>query len=279
MGRPLALPGVRHGCYRGSPAATAAVAATTALHRAAGTFAHRVDRFVALSESARALFVEGGLPAAKVAVKPNALARDPEPGPGGGGVLFAGRLTEEKGVRVLLDAWARAPDLPALQVAGDGPLAAEVEAAAAADPRVTWLGWQGGAAMDALMGGAALLAAPSLWYEGWPLVATEAMGQGTPVVATDHGAFSEMIDDGWTGRLFPRGDAEALAECVRWALADPDRRDVMRAATWQSFRDRYSRDANYRRLRAVYADALAERHGTTAPAAAPPAAAPGGAVR
>ena len=278
VGRAFAAPAVRHRCYRGSAAATAAVAATTALHRAAGTYAHRVDRYVALSRAARDLFVAGGLPARKVAVKPNALARDPEPGPGGAGVLFAGRLTEEKGVRVLLDAWAQAPDLPALQVAGDGPLAAEVERAAAADPRISWLGWQGGEAMDALMGGAALLAAPSLWYEGWPLVATEAMGQGTPVVATDHGAFSEMIDEGWTGCLFPRGDAAALADRVRWALSDPDRLAVMRAATWQSFRDRYSRAANYRQLRAVYADALAERWGATAPTRpAPPAATSGGA--
>ena len=271
VGRAFAAPAVRHRCYRGSAAATAAVAATTAIHRAAGTYARQVDRFVALSHAARALFVEGGLPAHKIAVKPNALARDPEPGPGGAGVLFAGRLTDEKGVRVLLDAWAQAPDLPALQIAGDGPLAAEVERAAAADARITWLGWQGGEAMDALMGGAALLVAPSLWYEGWPLVATEAMGQGTPVVATDHGAFSEMVDEGWTGCLFPSGDAAGLVACVRWALSDPDRLAVMRVATWQSFRDRYSRGANYRQLRAVYADALAERWGTAVPPPQPPA--------
>ena len=269
VGRALALPAVRHGCYRGSAAATAAVAATTAVHRAAGTYRRRIDRFVAMSECARDLFVAGGLPAAKVAVKPNALARDPAPGPGGAAVLFAGRLTEEKGVRVLLRAWAAHADLPALDVAGDGPLAGEVAAAAAGDARIRALGWQGGPAMDALMGGAALLVAPSLWYEGWPLVTTEAMGQGTPVVATDHGAFPEMVDPGRTGFLFPRGDADALADRVRRALADPGRLAAMRRATWQAFRDRFSRGANYGRLRAIYADALAERWGGADPGAGP----------
>ena len=260
VGRAVALPAIRHACYRDDRAATAVVAAVAASHRAAGTFTDQVDRFVALSESARDIFVAGGLPADKIAVKANALSEDPEPGPGGAGVLFAGRLTEEKGVQVLLDAWAQAPDLPALQIAGDGPLAPAVEQAAQADDRITWLGWQDGDAMNTLMGGAALLAAPSLWYEGWPLVATEAMGQGTPVVASDLGAFAEMVEPEWTGYLFPRGDAAALAACVRKALADPDRLAVMRLATWLGFRKRYARKVNYRQLRSIYADALRERH-------------------
>ena len=82
------------------------------------------------------------------------------------------------------------------------------------------------------------------------------MGFGTPVVATDHGAFSEMIEDGVTGRLVPRGDAAALAAAVH----DSDRRPRpprRRARPGRCATNRFSRDVNYRQLRSIYDDAIA----------------------
>ena len=259
VGRAVALPGVRHGCYRGSRAATAVVAGTTALHRAAGTYRHAVDRYIALSKFARGVFARGGLPAERIAVKPNALADAPTLGPGGGPVLFAGRLSEEKGIDVFLEAWASDPALPPLDVAGDGPLAARVEAAAAADPRVRWLGWQDGDAMKRLVQHASLLIAPSTWYEGWPLTVVEAMASGTPVVATDHGAFREAVVDGVTGRLVPNRDPAALAAAVREMTAAPDALRAMRAVTHQTYHARYASATNYAQLRAIYAEAMHSR--------------------
>ncbi len=259
VGSAFAFPAVRHACYRGSTAATAAVAATTAVHRRLGTWEHRVDRFVALSHFGRDLFVEGGLPADRIAVKHNAPGTEPALAAGGDYALFAGRLAPGKGIGVLLRAWAQDPGLPPLRIAGDGPLAACVARAAREDDRILWLGWQPAGDMEALMGGAAVLVVPSMWYEGWPLVAVEAMGQGTPVVATDHGAFPEMIDDGETGRLFPRGDAAALAAAVRDLTGHPQRLREVRERTVRQFRRRFSRAVNYRQLRGVYADAIAQR--------------------
>lgn len=256
VGKAFAGPAVRHGCYRGSRAATAAVAATTALHRALGTWDRGVDRYIALSAFARDIFVEGGLPADRVVVKHNVPPSNPPLGPGGASVLFAGRLTPEKGVGVLLEAWAAAPDLPPLRIAGDGPMADDVARAAAADDRITWLGWQSGEAMADLMATAALVAVPSTVYDGPPLVVIEAMGHGTPVVASDHGPFPGMVDDGETGRLFACGDAAALAAAVREMAADPDLLGALRERTWQRARERFARDVNYRRLRAIYADAI-----------------------
>ena len=259
VGRAFAAPAVRHRCYRGSAAATAAVAATTALHRAAGTWDRAVDRYVALSAFARRLFIEGGLPADRVVVKHNAPEGDPVAGPGGDAVLFAGRLAKGKGIRVLLQAWASDPALPRLRIAGDGELADLVRDAAAADDRVEWLGWLDADKLAWKTAAAGLVVAPSTCYDGWPLVAVEAMGFGTPVVATDHGAFPEMIEDGVTGRLVPRGDAAALAAAVRDLTADPARLDAMREQTRARFAERFSRDVNYRQLRAIYDEAMAQR--------------------
>ena len=259
VGKAFAAPAVAHRCYRGSVAATAAVAATTAIHRALGTWERHVDRYVALSAFGREIFVRGGLPADRVVVKHNLPPKEPALTTGGDYALFAGRLAEGKGLEVLLEAWAGAPDLPVLCVAGDGPLSHLVAQATAENPRVRWLGWQPAAELEALMAGAACLVAPSMWYEGWPLVAVEAMGHGTPVVATDHGAFPEMIDDGETGRLFPRGDAAALARAVRELTGDAVQMQAVRANTHQAFARRFSREVGYRQLLDVYAAAIAQR--------------------
>ena len=259
VGKAFAAPAVLHRCYRGSAAATAAVATTTAIHRALGTWDRHVDRYIALSAFGRDLFVQGGLPPDRVVVKHNLPPKEPALTKGGDYALFAGRLAEGKGLRVLLDAWAFDPGLPVLCVAGDGPLSDVVAEAATETPRVRWLGWQPADDLEALMAGAACLVTPSMWYEGWPLVAVEAMGHGTPVVATDHGAFPEMIDDGETGRLFPRGDAHALARAVRELTDDPARLQAVRANTYRAFASRFSREVGYRQLLDIYAGAIAQR--------------------
>ncbi len=107
LGKPVAWPGVVHACYRGSRATTAVTAAAVAAHRAAGTFQNAVDAYVCLTGFARDQFVAGGLPPAKLHVKPNFV--HPDPGVRGGGdgsAVFVGRLSEEKGVLPLLAAWA-----------------------------------------------------------------------------------------------------------------------------------------------------------------------------
>lgn len=259
VGRRLAVPGIRHGCYRGSRAATAVVAATTALHSAAGTYHRVVDRYIALNEFAREIFVGAGLPAERIVVKPNAVESASAFSPGGPGVLFAGRLSHEKGVATMLRAWAHDPELPELVVAGSGPLEGEVAAAAARDVRIRPVGWQSHEALAALVARSSLLVAPSTCYEGWPLTVAEALSVGTPVVATNHGAFLELVVDGVSGRLVPPGDPAALAGAVRELVADPEALAAMRRVAYDTYHARFPSGSSYARLRDVYDAALAQR--------------------
>lgn len=253
VGRALPWPGVVHGCYRHGRAATAVVATMLGTHRALGTWSRRVDRYIALTEFARRKFVEGGLPADRIRVKPNFLPEDPGPGTGAGGyALFVGRLAGEKGIDTLAEAWDRLEEGVRLKVVGQGDLAPVVESLAARDPRVEWLGRRSRDEVNQLMRDALVLVVPSRWYEGFPLVVVEALAAGLPVIASDHGGLMEAVRHGETGWRVPPGDAEALARAVARAAADPLAMASMRRAARADFEARYTADRNYELLMEIY---------------------------
>jgi glycosyltransferase involved in cell wall biosynthesis len=257
-GRVFPWPGVLHRCYRQSSAATLAVASMLSTHRALATWRDCVSRFVALTEFARNKFIAGGFPAERIVVKPNFVDADPEIGFGAGDfALFVGRLTEEKGVQVLLDAWRLLADRPKLKIIGDGPLASAVASAVALDPSIEWLGTRRPDEVQNLMREAAVLVVPSTWYEGFPLVIAEAFAAGLPVVASRLGAIEELVADGVTGRLFAAGDSLKLASALRWAFWHSEELKIMRPRARAEYERKYSAEANYARLIAIYNDAVA----------------------
>ncbi len=216
IGKTFRLPGVVHKCYRGSALGSAAGTAGMLSHWAAGTWQCSVDRFIALTEFSRRKLIEGGLAEDKIVVKPNFVDPEPEPGAGDGNYfLYAGRLTEEKGLRTLLECWRNGKDLAPLWIVGDGPLRDEVQNAAATLPNVQWLGLKSSEQVLQLMERAKATMCPSLWYEGMPRVVIESLAVGTPVVASLIGGYPEMIADGDSGALFATGNAGALLNRIR----------------------------------------------------------------
>jgi glycosyltransferase involved in cell wall biosynthesis len=257
LGRSLAWPGILRGCYRDSRAATAALATMTAVHRAAGTWTDAVDLYVALTGFARARFVEGGLPAGKIVVKPNFVWPDPGTGPGTGGyALFAGRLSEEKGLRTLAAAWKRLNGKPPLRAAGDGPLAGALDGIPGVEP----LGRRAREDVLRLMQEASFLVFPSLCYENLPMSILEAFACGLPVIASRLGAMAEVVEDGRTGLLFTPGDVGDLAAKAEWAATHPVELGRMRREARAEFEARYTADRNYEALIEVYERARAARN-------------------
>ena len=253
LGKLVPWPGVLHCCYRGSRAATGAVAAMLVVHRLLRTWERTVDIFIALTEFARQKFIQGGLPADRIVVKPNFV--DPDPGPGlhdGGYALFVGRLSPEKGVRTLLAAWERlGPGIP-LKIAGDGPLAGEVARACERHPQIEWLGAQPLERVYALMGAAALVIAPSEWYETFGRVVVEAYAKGTTVIASDLGALAELVEDGRTGLRFRPGNPEDLAAKVEWAWTHPRELAAMGQEARREYELKYTAERNYEQLMEMY---------------------------
>lgn len=253
LGKAVPLPGIRHGCYRQSHVQTAVVAGMLAAHRWLGTWHRSVDAYIALTEFARAKFVAGGLPAEKIAVKPNFPTLDPGMGEGGGGyALFVGRLSAEKGVATLMAAWRRLRTAVPLYVAGDGPLASPMREFARGTDGCDWLGWQPKERVLALMKEAMFLVVPSECYEMGPLVIAEAYAAGLPVIGSRHGSLGALIDDQRTGLHVRPGDPDDLAAKVEWAMAHPQALAQMRKQARAEFEAKYTADRNHDALVEIY---------------------------
>jgi glycosyltransferase involved in cell wall biosynthesis len=256
MGKAIAWPGVVHKCYRGSRAASGLVAGMLATHRALRTWTEMVDVYVALTEFARLKFIEGGLPAGKMSVKPNFVLPDPGPGSGGEGhALFVGRLSPEKGVGTLLAAWERLQGRVPLKIVGDGPLKKQVVEATGRHPRMQYLGHRPVEKVHALMQEAGVLIFPSGWYETFGLVVAEAFATATPVIAADVGAIDELVEHGRVGLRFRPGDPKDLAAQVEWFLSHPEKHARMRREARAKFEASYTAERNYQSLMGIYRSA------------------------
>lgn len=240
--------GVVHQCYRGSAAQTAVVGAMLGAHRALGTWQHKVGRYIALNEFARQKFIAGGLPADRIEVKPNFVDLPQPPALDRKGFLFVGRLSEEKGVRTLLDAACLLPPGLDIQVVGTGPLQPMV----AAHPRIRYLGAMAPDAVYAQMARAQALLLPSICYENFPRTLVEAFACALPVLASRLGALQDLVQPALTGAHVEPGDASALAACISQCAAAPGRLREMGAQARLHYEAHWTGPRNYQSLLGIY---------------------------
>ena len=256
VGRAVPWPGVMHACYRGSRPQSAVVATMISTHRLLRTWS-RVDAFVAPSSCVRELMISGGLPGDKVRTVGHFL--EPDPGVGSmarQGFLYAGRLSEEKGLRVLIDAARLKPGL--IRVAGGGPLATLVESAAT-DGAIEYLGSRQRSALMNDLRSAAAVVLPSVCFETFGMVLIEAFATGTPVIASRIGAFPDIVTDGATGLLVEPNDAHALAKAMQWALDNPKSMLEMGRRARDVYEARYRGPAHLAALLETYRFAATRR--------------------
>lgn len=252
---------IMKGVYRNSVVETAILAFGMAFHHMIGTWNNKVDFYIALTSFAKGKFVGARvpLPTQKVLVKPNSVSdcgmgtarrRDH--------FLFVGRLVEEKGLRTLLQAALLSPFK--LIIIGEGPMQQEVIDHAKLNPNVVYLGPQNKATVISHMKACAGLIFPSLWYEGLPLTMVEAFSAGTPVIASNHGAMAELINDGVNGLLFEPGRERELVrriEDVMYERVDVDAISEKARATYLKY---YTPERNYNLLLTIYNRAIALKH-------------------
>lgn len=253
---------IRLGVHSRSRIKTFWLALTVWLHKKIGTW-QMVDRYLTLTDFAKQLFIRSsfGLSAEKYVTKPNFAAVGQSPPrhtdrPQTAPFLFIGRLTPEKGINVLLEAFA-GTDLP-LQIVGDGPLRNEVMKIAGVSPHITYFGALDQTAITPLLASCTALIFPSIWYEGMPMTLLEAFAAGTPVIVSDLGAMQSMVQDGQNGWLFTPGDAEALREKAKlWLATENAYRHRLGSGAKQSYEKFYTAEQNRLLLTEIYSSVIA----------------------
>ncbi len=251
---------VRAAVHSHSVVKTGWLAFTTWLHKKLGTW-HQVDRYITLTDFAKQLFVNSslGLPEEKLVTKPNFV-------PNGfqsaerreNHFLFIGRLTQEKGVEILLDTFA-GTDYE-LRVVGDGPLRGKVVETSQRHPNITYLGTLGRAAISKQLATCSALVFPSVWYEGMPMTLIEAFAAGTPVIASNLGAMASMVHEGQNGWRFIAGDAADLRQKVeQWLMTDNAFKQQISKQAQEEYNRHYTVEQNRLLLLSIY-------HSTTATA-------------
>jgi glycosyltransferase involved in cell wall biosynthesis len=221
---------VASGSWQHSRLKTACLALILASLHWRGHF-QAVKAWIAVSEFMREKFVEAGLPPSRIFALRHPWTPLPLPPPDAEGshYLFLGRLIEEKGVKVLVDAWdvlaqrSSAP-LPRLLIGGDGPLAGWISEAARRNPLLQYSGVIRGQAKQSSLACCRALIAPSIWNEPLGLVVYEAFDYARPVLAARSGGLTELVQHGRTGLLHTPGSAAELADHVLQLERQPERR-------------------------------------------------------
>jgi glycosyltransferase involved in cell wall biosynthesis len=258
LGKRMPWPGIVHGCYRGSRAQSAATAAMLAVHWLRGTWQERVDAYIVLTNFQKEKMVQAGLPREKIYVKPNYISEPEQCGESkifGDYALFVGRLSPEKSITTLIEAYKHNDLRIPLKIVGDGPLHESLQAdvqAAGLESAIKFLGRQDKSAVLSLMHNARFLVFPSIWYETFGLTMVEAFACGLPVLASRLGSMAEIVEDGVTGLHFEAGNSAHLADKMQWANEHPEEMICMGKNARRAYEAHYTPEMNYQQLTAIY---------------------------
>jgi glycosyltransferase involved in cell wall biosynthesis len=244
------LPGVFHGCYRGSRLASGAIATSLVLHRRAGTFRH-VNRFIAVSNFVREKYIEAGFDPQRVIVKPNFAPATPRRAGPGKHFLYMGRLSPEKGVARLVGRWPLRHDTR-LIIAGAGPDSRRI--ARLCGPNVEVLGEVDPGRLSSLLRHARAVVVPSICYEGAPRAVLESYAAGVPVLASAMGALPEFVEHGRNG-LVVEPSGPDWARAVERLLED-DESVLLGGGAYRTWKDEYAPARALQRLEAIYSSTI-----------------------
>lgn len=251
---------VKEGVYKNSKLLTFWMALSMQVHHWAKTWRH-CDRFIVLTHYAKDIFMRSklGLRDEQITVKPNFTSLPFLPKVERGNHFFyAGRLSEEKGIRLMLDLFATLPFT--IKFAGDGPMKDEVVKACEAQPNMKYLGTLKKDALLNELASASALLFPSIWFEGMPLTIIEAFACSTPVIASRLGAMDDMITPHHNGLHFEAGDAQSLQEAIEeWQALSPAQKEVYQRNARTAYEDLYTPEKNAEQLLAIYASVITKK--------------------
>ncbi|MBC7845820.1 MAG: glycosyltransferase [Flavobacterium sp.] len=249
---------VRNKVYRSSVAQTFWLAFIVWFHKKIGTW-KKIDSYVCLTPFAVNLFQQSnfGVSKEQFLVKPNftVATETVQSTEKEKHFLFIGRLSEEKGIETLLQAFKELPFL--LKIAGDGPLKYSVVDAVKEFPNINYLGNLTNKEVTEELRKTQALIFPSVWYEAFGLVNIEAFSNRTPVLASKIGAPQSLIIDGYNGFHFEPANVENLKEVVRrFSALSLIEKEKMGTHAYDQYKSHYSSELQLSYFDSIYSKVL-----------------------
>lgn len=243
-------------CHKDSLIASTIVSIEAYFNHFLNKYRKNVRLFISPSLFLKQKLIEFGWPENKIAYVPNFVTLSdfvPEYNPGKY-FLYLGRLSSEKGILTLIEAFMKLPSNEVgLCIVGDGPLKSQLESKAAPDARIRFTGYLSGKALKEATQCALAVVVPSEWYENAPLSVLEALAFGKPVIGARIGGIPEMIEEGLDGYLFQSGNMEDLRTKLETFLKLPDSRiREMGQMARQKVERSYNPELHYEYLSDIY---------------------------
>jgi glycosyltransferase involved in cell wall biosynthesis len=252
--------GIRYKCYRNSAVESALVTGITGINKLKKTWNNYVTRYITLTEFSKQKFLSSSLKLTdqQVSIVPNYVPDTKKHDlPRENYFLYVGRLSGEKGIHTLLEAFRQLPQV-SLVIIGDGPEMSFVQDQSKAHDNIVVAGKKTKAEVMDFMSRCRALVFPSVCYEGLPFTILEAFSTGTPVIASRLGSMQEMIQDGYNGLHFRPNDPEDLKNCIlKFNGAAPDQQFNRHARL--TYEEKYHPEAHYSAIMAIYQNVIDER--------------------
>jgi glycosyltransferase involved in cell wall biosynthesis len=244
---------VRKGVYQNSKLITFWVALSGMMHQLAGTW-NIPEKYVVLGDNAKMLFEDSKLKQLtnRMLIKPNfCYPGNIQQEAKAGYYVYAGRLSAEKGINVLLEAFSKTG--AKLKIAGSGPMEDRIKEAAMQHPNIQLMGSLPPNDVQKLIAEAKALIFPSIWHETFGMVIIEAFASGTPVIASAIGEAKNLVVDGVNGLQFKPGDhADLLAKLYYFEAMDSDSLTKLSENALKTYQENYTPEENIKKLHHIY---------------------------
>lgn len=250
---------VRDGVYNKSSLLTFWVAFSTWVNRLVGSY-KIADRYIVLTSHAKSIIENSSLHPGKsrIIIKPN-FVYDPQIKniPRSDHFLFIGRLSAEKGISILLEAFNNSSY--SITIIGDGPLKGMVEEASENNANINYLGYQHKDIIINELIKCSALIFPSVWYETFGLTIIEAFATSTAVIASNIGSPSILIKNGYNGFHFQDSNVNDLRNKLDiWQALKDDEKEFYRKNARDTYEQYYTPAENFQQLMSIY-NAVTER--------------------
>lgn len=252
---------IKKKCVKGSIFASAVRVFSMKVHKAIKIY-DKVDAFVTPSGFLKEKLMQSGIEEKKIHWIPTFYKGQPEQAVSAGQYgLYFGRISEEKGVEVLVKAYEKLGDNYQLKIAGDDSTALAVKLKQYVKDKkmhnVEFLGFRKGEALNECIRNSKYTFVPSICYDNLPNAALESFAFRKPVIASNLGSLPELIRDGYNGLLFQTNDADDLARRVR--ELDDEVVKQMGENACQVLKERYAEKLHYTKLMELFEEVIRKK--------------------